>query len=111
MRWLRQPARMGGTSCGASLGSFGDHETCVAWVFEFPTGLQPGWYDMVVEWVAPCAAWFETDVCPFPSRPTGLVLVGGTVGFLSEEYTVDFAGGEAWPFDPWVFAEPLPDSG
>jgi hypothetical protein len=47
----------------------------------------------------------------YPSRPTGLVLVGGTVGFLSEEYTVDFAGGEAWPFDPWVFAEPMPDSG
>jgi hypothetical protein len=100
------------SSCGPSLDPFGEHENCVAWVFEFPAGLQPGWYELVVEWVAPCSSWFETDVCPSPSRPTGLVLVGGIIGFLSEGYTQGIlVGNDTWPFDPWAFSEPLPDSG
>ncbi len=100
-------------SCGPVLNTANPTGTCVAWVFEFPEGLEPGWYDIAVEWVAPCAAWFETDVCDVPTQPVGLSFVGGSVSLYSEDFLQHSFGLSIpfWPFDPWADAQPLPDPG
>jgi hypothetical protein len=96
-------------SCGPTLRDSSPNDSCVAWVFQFPEGLEAGWYDLVVEWVAPCAAWFETDVCDLPTTPIGLSFAGGSIIFYSEEFTTGSFGSMGnWPFDPWANAQPLP---
>ena len=81
---------------------------CQEWVFDFPDGLEAGTYQVWVEWVAPCAVWFEADVCDSPARPVSFLAVGSEIGVLGEGYRKSHTASPEWPFDPWTEAQPLP---
>jgi hypothetical protein len=94
-------------SCGPTLYPSGDPHDCSQWVIEFPSGLPAGAYEFGVEWTAPCASWFETDVCPSAGKPIGLHFVGGIVSFFAEDYARFADSRLEWPFEPWSRSEPL----
>ncbi len=86
----------------------GEPTTCNRWVFEFPQGMPEGRFDFSVEWVAPCASWFETDVCPAPNRPVSFFASAISLAFVSESYPYPTSEPVAvWPWDPWDDAETL----
>ncbi len=99
-------------SCGADYREQSELVDCDRWVIDFPEGLPPGRYDLWVEWEAPCATWFETDVCESPSRPMSFFASGLTMIFYDESFLNRGTSGQVpWPYDPWSEAEPLPGSG
>jgi hypothetical protein len=99
-------------SCGPTLPA--GSERCLQWVFDFDEGFPAGAFVFAVEWTAPCVAWFESDVCESPARPVSLLAIGGSVDFWdearSERFAVEAVAQRVqWPYDPWEFAEPIPE--